>query len=43
MDSEVEVTSCSKDKGKKRVLDGALYDRLHLILQITNNFYGIRF
>ena len=24
MGSEVEVTSCSKDKGKTRVLDGAL-------------------
>ena len=44
MVSEVEVTSCSKDKGGKNVFQtGCFYDSLHLRLQITNDFYGIDF
>ena len=34
--SEVEVTSCSKDKGKNVLHMECFYDRLHVSLQITN-------
>ena len=44
MGSEVEVTSCSNDKGGKNMFQmECFYDRLHFNLQITNGFYGIRF
>ena len=33
--SEVEVTSCIKDKGKKRVLDGAFLSQI--TSQLTNH------
>ena len=42
MGSEVEVSSCSKDKGKKRVLD-YFYYRSHLSLQSQIAFMGSDF
>ena len=40
--SEVEITSCSKDKEKNVFFMECFYDRLHLSIQITNDFCGIR-
>ena len=40
--SEVEVNSCSKDKGKNVFFMECFYDKLHLSLQITNGFYLVR-
>ena len=41
MGSEVEATSCSKDKGKNVFQNECFYDRLHLSLKNINVFYGI--
>ena len=41
--SEVEVTTCRKENGKKRALDGCFYDSLHLSLKFTNGFLRLDF
>ena len=39
--SEVEITSCSRDKGKNVFQMECFYDRLHFNPQITNVFMGL--